>query len=135
MPIKITLNENSNIQADRVKVTPGIEHDVGGAASANTLMPTEIEIEREVTPGSGPECFEAAIAAPESANETTFGCEMAILRGTAYTVNVEEGTVVEWSVEQSAPNARVIETAKMLARAATISTQGKSVKLTAVADD
>ena len=129
----ITFNGTDDIGVSHVRITGGIWTDGRRSAGASGLMPTTIEIEREMNIAASADFFNAAVASPDSANEVTLECDMEIFDGTAYSVTVEEGTVVGWRLSQDDPDAPVIETTTVLARKAELESGGGTVDLTLVA--
>lgn len=131
MATTVTFNDTSDIGVSRVTVTGGILVDGRRSASASGLQPTTIEIEREITIESASEDFyNAAVASPDSANEATLECGMETYDGTAYTVTVEEGTVIGWRLSQEDPDGPVIETTTVQARKAELESESGTADLT-----
>lgn len=129
----ITFNGTADIDVSRVTITGGLRMDGRRSAGASGLMPTIIEIEREMNLSPSEDFFNSAAAAPDSANEVVLECEMEIHDGAAYCVTVEEGTVTGWRLSQEDPDDPVIETTTVLARKAELEGGGGTADLTLAA--
>ena len=129
----ITFNGTEDIDVSRVTITGRLRLDGRRSASASGLMPTIIEIQREVNLSPSDDFFNAGVASPDSANEVTLECEMEVHDGTAYTVTVEEGTVTGWRLSQEDPDDPVLETTTVMARKAELEGGGGTVDLTLAA--
>lgn len=116
MPAKAKINDGKEFTATHARFTPQITMHERTSASASSLMPSELVLERQVTEPASPDAFEAAVASPGEANVATAHCTFQSFDGTSYKVNVEEGTVVGWRVSQADQNAPVLETVRVLAR-------------------
>ena len=124
----ITLNDNE-LHVNRVTLSGRIRMRNGFTAGASGLLPTMLEIEREVAVNPVPDLFNRAIASVEEVNSTTLTFDLSVQEETAYTVSVEEGTVVGWSMSQEGVDDPVIETATVFARKIQLETDDGSVDL------